>query len=443
MMIPRILITADRSGSGKTTVTCGLLRVLLRRGLKVCSFKCGPDFIDPMFHRTVLGIPSSNLDTFLAPEETVLDLFGKRCGGMDVAVLEGAMGFYDGIGTTDRASSYHVSHVTKTPAVLVFEPKGQSLTAAAMIKGLQDFRGDSDIRGVILSKTGEKMYKLLKPAIEEACGIPVLGHLPKNEEFMFSDRHLGLVTPGEIEDIQERIERIADVLEENVDIDGLLEIAQGAPELAAPLVCEPRGEHHVKVAVAKDSAFCFIYEDNIDLLRKMGAEVEFFSPMADPCVPEGADGIILCGGYPELYGKQLAENASMLADIAEKIAAGVPCMAECGGFIYLHETFEDIDSGECKGAGVIKGRAYRTSGLQRFGYVELLRGDARIPAHEFHHYDSTSNGDAYMAVKTSGSASWRCIHETETMMAGFPHLYYPGCPEVAEAFLTKCERRKK
>ncbi len=443
MRIPRILITADRSGSGKTTVTCGLLRVLIRRGLKVCSFKCGPDFIDPMFHRTVLGIPSSNLDTFLAPEETVLGIFRNRCSGMDVAVLEGAMGFYDGIGTTDRASSYHVGRVTKTPAVLVFEPKGQSLTAVSLIKGLMDFRGDSDIRGVILSKTGEKMYRLLKPAIEEECGIPVLGHLPKNEEFIFSDRHLGLVTPGEIEDIQERIDRIADALEENVDIDALLQIARSAPELSAPSSCETYGEHPVKIAVAKDSAFCFIYEDNIDLLRKMGAEVEFFSPIEDPCVPEGADGIILYGGYPELYGRQLAENASMLADIAEKICSGVPCMAECGGFMYLHDTFEDIDAGECKGAGVIGGRAYRTSGLQRFGYVELCKGDVRIPAHEFHHYDSTSNGDAYLAVKASGSASWRCIHETETMMAGFPHLYYPGCPEMVEEFLDKCERRKK
>ena len=443
MRIPRILITADRSGSGKTTVTCGLLRVLIRRGLKVCSFKCGPDFIDPMFHRTVLGIPSSNLDTFLAPEETVLGIFRNRCSGMDVAVLEGAMGFYDGIGTTDRASSYHVGRVTKTPAVLVFEPKGQSLTGAALIKGLQDFREGSDVRGVILSKTGEKMYRLLKPAIEEECGIPVLGHLPKNEEFIFSDRHLGLVTPGEIEDIQERIDRIADALEENVDIDALLQIARSAPELSAPSSCETYGEHPVKIAVAKDSAFCFIYEDNIDLLRKMGAEVEFFSPIEAPCVPEGADGIILYGGYPELYGRQLAENTSMLADIAEKICSGVPCMAECGGFMYLHDTFEDIDAGECKGAGVIGGRAYRTSGLQRFGYVELCKGDVRIPAHEFHHYDSTSNGDAYLAVKASGSASWRCIHETETMMAGFPHLYYPGCPEMVEEFLDKCERRKK
>lgn len=465
MKIPRILIASDRSGGGKTTATCAILEALKGRDGDPCAFKCGPDFIDPMFHRQVLGVPSVNLDTFLAPEEVVRETLARRAAGKGIAVLEGVMGYYDGIGVTDRASTYDIGRVTGTPAVLLYRPQGQSLTAAAEIRGLLGFRDPSGIRAVILSRTTEKMFRLLGPAIEEACGVPVLGYIPEDPDWTIGSRHLGLVMPDEIPELREKTGSMAEVLERTVDLDALLEIAKSVGDLPDPredAVASGAGgsdadgtsggaggELRIRIAVAADEAFCFLYEENLRLLETLGAEIRTFSPLHDENVPEGACGLILPGGYPELHGEALEANTALREEIAELLEDGLPCMAECGGFLYLHEQFEDIGGAFRHGVGAVRGKAFRTSGLQQFGYVELYAeaDEAHerkpIPAHEFHHYGSENCGDEFTAVKAAGNGRWKCIHRTESLMAGFPHLYYPGCPEVAEDFLRTCEERQR
>ena len=463
MKLPRIMITAPASGTGKTLLTCGLLQALEERKKKVCAFKCGPDYIDPMFHRQVIGIPSYNLDTFLASEKVVKSLLSEHGKGMDIAVMEGVMGYYDGLGgTSHEGSSFHVGRVTKTPAILVITCRGQSLSAAAQVKGFMGFREDSRIRGVILNKTGESMFKLLAPAIETECGIPVIGYLPELPELNIESRHLGLVLPEEIDGIKAKLHRFAAELEKTVDIDKLIEIAERAEDVEEPSDREEPGAdgdcpepdfEGIRIAVAKDEAFCFIYEDNLEVLRKLGAEILYFSPIHDEVLPQNADGLLLYGGYPELHGRALSENQSMLNSIAGAIKSGLPCIAECGGFIYLHREFEDDKGVLRRGVGVVDGRAFRTERLTRFGYINIYsekdgilsckHGDKPLRAHEFHYYDSQSNGDSCTATKPSGTRSWKCIHQEGNLTAGFPHFYYRGSPQVAVNFLKQCRKERE
>ncbi|MDO4344279.1 MAG: cobyrinate a,c-diamide synthase [Eubacteriales bacterium] len=476
---PRFLLTAGASGSGKTLLTCGILRVLKKRGLKVTSFKCGPDYIDPMFHEKVLKTKSRNLDTFFTDEETTRWIFAENAKEADVSVIEGVMGYYDGLGgISEKASAWDVARVTRTPAVLVVNAKGMSLSVLAYIRGYMSYRRDSYIKGVILNQMSAGLYGDMKKRIEEELGVRVYGYVPKLKEGVIESRHLGLVTPGEIEGLTEKLEVLAKVLEESLDIDGLLLLARSAkpldggmrqakmavPEKLKSLLCSERTaavrREAPVIAVARDEAFCFVYEDNLQLLRKLGASIVEFSPIHDARIPEEASGLLLYGGYPELYAAQLSENGSMLTDIREKIEGGLPCMAECGGFMYLHRTMEDMDKREWPMAGVIDARAFRTERLGRFGYIVLQEekagenlnpGDVQkakdsqkpvdsqeIRGHEFHYFDSTDNGDCYIARKPLRKRSWKCIHKTDTLMAGFPHLYYYGAPSLAADFLEKC-----
>lgn len=460
MKVPRILICAGSSNSGKTLITCGILQALVNRGLKPASFKCGPDYIDPMFHTKVIGTRSRNLDTFFAGDETVRYVLAQNSRQADVAVIEGVMGYYDGIGgTTSRASAYDVARVTDTPSVLIVNCKGMSLSAAAFVQGYKNFREDSHIKGVILNRVSPKVYEKLKVCIEESCGVKVIGYVPQVDDCVIESRHLGLVMPDEIVLLREKLMKLASILEETLNLDLLLEMAGEAPLLDAqqPKLPKTDGEH-VKIALARDEAFCFIYEDNIELLKKMGAEIVEFSPLHDSRLPEGVQGLILCGGYPELYANTLCGNRSMADDIASRCLKGLPVLAECGGFMYLHQTMEDIDGNPHKGVGLIEGRAYKTPRLGRFGYISLTEdkgdffkdyevehghGPGPMPAHEFHYFDSTDAGDCLIAQKPASEINWRCIHSTETMLAGFPHFYYYGNPALPDAFLAKCRKYGK
>lgn len=454
MAVPRILLTAGASGSGKTLLTCGILEVLKNRGLTPVSFKCGPDYIDPMFHSKVIGVKTGNLDTFFTDAQTVRYLLEKNSRGCDIAVLEGVMGYYDGIGgTTTHASAFDLAEKTETPAVLIVNCKGMSVSVLAYIKGFLEFRRDSHIGGVLLNQMSEMLYPRVKKMIEEQLGIPVLGYVPRVEECILESRHLGLVLPEEIADFHEKLKKLAEILEKTVDIDGLLELAQKAPEIKAAKDgsrCRQTGSDaaggRVRIGLALDEAFCFVYKENLQLLEEMGGEIVPFSPIHDAHLPEKLDGMLLYGGYPELYGKELEENTQMQKEICEALHMGLPVMAECGGFMYLHDTFEDMQGKKCKGLGVISGEAYRTKRLSRFGYIEAKSMEKPVfgeeigmcPAHEFHYFDSTNCGSDFYAAKPQSRRGWQCMHVTETMLAGFPHFYYYGNPHLAEAFLKRC-----
>ena len=471
--IPRVMVAAPKSGAGKTIVTCGILQALkgvrphpleaadfhegsdpllasphnFVGGQTPLAFKCGPDYIDPMFHREVLGIDSWNLDLFLCGSDYVhncLVTHASRSGG--VSILEGVMGYYDGLGgVSDIASSYAVAKATKTPVILVIDARGCSLSMGALIRGFQNFRSDSRILGVILNRISEGMYARMKDALEREIPIRVLGYLPEREELGLESRYLGLKLPGEIEDIKKYLEELGQQAEKTLDLRGILEIASQAPPLELPEITVTGEREPVTISVAKDEAFCFRYQDNLEILASMGARLRYFSPLHDRELPEGTEGILLYGGYPELYARQLCENVSMRNSIRQAIQNGIPCMAECGGFQYLQEYLR-TDTGTWSMAGVLEGGSYPAGRSVRFGYVTLTGGKAfgrgidEIPAHEFHYYDSENCGSDFLAKKPLTDRSWNCMVSRENILAGYPHIHYGGCPELAEAYLDACRR---
>ena len=441
-----MLIAAPASNSGKTVVTCALLRALRARGLEPCAFKCGPDYIDPMFHRAVLGVESHNLDLFFTEEERLRALVAAWCAGHGAAVCEGAMGFYDGLGgTTDRASAYHVSRTLELPVILVLRAKGAGLSLAAQISGARDFRPDSRIAGVILNECSPMLCRALTPALERETGIPVLGCLPPMEAAQIPARHLGLLTAGEIADLEQRLAELTQALEENVDVPRLLKLCEGGQE-------HPNVEKDVpsraRIAVARDEAFCFTYAETLETLRRLGAEIVPFSPLHDGALPEGAGALYLPGGYPELYARQLSENEPMRRTVAKAVRDGMPTVAECGGFLYLGRALKDPAGVSFPMAGVLDGEGENAGKLVRFGYGTLraqedsllFHAGEEIPAHEFHHWDSTDCGAALTMEKPVSGRSWHCGFTSPTLYAGFPHLYFAGRPELAARLVAAGEK---
>ena len=454
----RFMITAMHSNAGKTIMTCALLAALKQRGIDVRSFKCGPDYIDPMFHSRVLGVPCRNLDLFLQGENRVRETLASGAG--ELAVLEGAMGFYDGIAGTAEASAWEVSAATGTPAVLVVRPKGVGISLAAQIRGIRDFRPDSGIGGILFSDCSRSLEEYLKPILERETGLPVFGYLPPMKEAELGSRHLGLMTAEEIRDLSARIQVLADQAEKTIDLDGLLEFAgrnPGKEDLSLPErtengvtdghgeVFSEEPENCCRIAVARDKAFCFYYEDSLDALKRAGAELVFFSPLQDGNPPDRISGLYLGGGYPELYAGELSQNENMRRDIQKSIMNGLPVLAECGGFLYLQQTLEDENGREWPVCGVLPGRGLRTAKLQRFGYQwlqagqdsMLFRAGEMVPAHEFHYWDCTRNGEDLSSVKPDGRR-WTCGFVSDRMYAAFPHLHLGGMIPLADRFVRTC-----
>ena len=424
----RIMISGVSSGCGKTTVVCAVLQALVNRGLKTGAFKCGPDYIDPMFHSRIIGAKSANLDLHFFSENTLRFLLAKNAAGCDVSVIEGAMGFYDGAGlTTWKTSAYELALVTKTPVVLVVNARGAALSVLAVIEGFLRFRPESGIRGVILNQCTAMTYASLSAAIEERFGIRCFGFLPA----------------GEIRDLREKMQTLAAQAEKTLDIDALLALAHEAEPLDYTPAVLPKKEK-IRLAVARDNAFCFYYEDSLDAVREMGGELVPFSPITDGALPENIDGLYLGGGYPELYAKELGENASMRASVRAALERGVPCIAECGGFMYLTEAIGDEPM-----AGFLPGTCFDTGKLTRFGYVTLrakkdnllCRAGGEIAAHEFHHWDCTCPGDAFAAEKPTGRR-WECAVASDTLYAGYPHFHFYSNLEFLYSFYDACIKEK-
>ena len=454
---PRLLLGAPKSGSGKTMITCGLLTAFQLRGVSCRSFKCGPDFIDPMFHKQVQGIEGGNLDTYFLEKEQVKDQFISLSAGAELSVIEGVMGYYDGVGgNTTQASTYDVACAIDAPAILILDCKGASLSLAAIVKGFLEYKNDSHIAGIILNRTSEMMAKRLAPEFE-ALGVKVYGYLPQCEEASLDSRHLGLVLPAEIGGLKEKLRRLAEIMETTLDIDGLLELAGQANPLFVSNSnlfedIDPESQKEadqVSIGVAMDEAFCFYYQENLELLKRIGAKLIPFSPCKDSKLPEGISGLLLGGGYPELHANELSENESMRAEIKQAYEHSLPILAECGGFMYLHEELS-TDDGTYKMAGIIGGKVFPTKRLGRFGYIEVypkedlafLKKGESIRGHEFHYWDSENNGDHMTAVKPGQSRSWDCVHGTNHLMAGFPHFYYPSNPSLPRQFMNACKNYK-
>ena len=452
MKLPRVMIAAPKSGSGKTLITCGLLEALKRKGTDVRAYKCGPDYIDPMFHRSVLGIPGGNLDTFFSSEEEIRQTLAGCVS--EAAVIEGVMGIYDGVtGLQGKGSCYDVAAASSTPVVLVIDVKGMGQTMLSVIKGILLDDTDSLIRGIVLNRISKGYFSQIKPLVSGMLGrisedrgsaVRLLGGIPTSKDINLESRHLGLLMPGDIDGLKDQLAHSADLLEENLDMDALAEIMHEAPELEADDATggamADEGEMPC-LAVARDEAFCFYYEENLRMLRSAGIRIKEFSPLHDSSVPEDADGLLLGGGYPELYAAELGANTGMLSSVNAAIGSGMPSLAECGGFMYLLEELEDKDGNAYSMAGAIKGRSSWTGKLSRFGYAVVsgtvdgtLLSGLSIKAHEFHYFDSSNNGGDAIAEKPGSGRSWECIHAGSEHVWGYPHFWYPSCPEFMGRF---------
>lgn len=435
----RILFSGTNSGCGKTTVTCAVLQALKNRGIGVTSFKCGPDYLDPMFQRVIIGVKSYNIDSFMMSENTIKSLVEEH--ESEISVIDGIKGYYDGVHFTRQASTYEISLYTKTPSILVIDCSGMEASAGAVIHGFLKYHNNT-IKGVIFNRLNPAIYDDMKKVCS-MLKLKCFGYLPKMSSVVIENKHLTLINKTEIDDMKIRMKQFAEQAEKTIDIDGIIDMAK----TAIPLKSKPIDIPYIgkaKIAFSYDKAFCFHYRDNIEILEKMGAEIVNFSPLNDSTLPDDINGIILCGGYPEMYGSELSKNKSMLESVRSAVDNGVPTIAECGGFMYLHDNMYDLTGARYKMAGVIDGSCYRSNPINNYGYIELTsntdnllleKGDV-IKTYEFHYYESTNPGETFTARKFN--EEWKCINSDENLYAGFPHLHFYSNIKAAKRFMKAC-----
>lgn len=438
----RILIGGTHSGCGKTTVTCAILQALCHRGLSGASFKCGPDYIDPMFHQTIIGTDSYNLDSFFCNDDTLRSLLWENSQSAELSVIEGVMGFYDG--ANGKGSAYSVSQITDTPSIIVIDCKGMQDSIGAVMQGFLSYQQPNQIAGFLFNRLPESLIPFVKNLCEK-LNTRYFGCLPRTS-ITIESRHLGLVTAAEVEHLKEKMQALGELAEQHILLDDLLALGERPfPKGVSPVLLPVSCSRPLVIAVAKDRAFCFTYNENLSLLKKLGCELKFFSPMKDKHLPEHTCGLLLSGGYPELYAEELSENTAMRQEILQALQTGMPVIAECGGFLYLHRALQTKDGAAFPMVGWIDGEAFPTERLQRFGYITMTaqqdtlfcNAGETIKGHEFHYWDSTACGEAFLAKKTNGK-SWYCGHSTKTSYAGFPHFYFYANTHMAERFVQQC-----
>lgn len=447
--IPRLLIAAPGSGSGKTTIVCGLLSALKKRGLDVCPFKIGPDYIDTGWHEAACGRAAHNLDTWLMDGAAVQSLFASRAPSDGVSLVEGVMGLYDG-GRGGVSSTAEISKLLKIPVVLVIDAKSMGESAAALALGFRAYDGGTDIRGVILNRLGSETHRQIICEAMGKIGMPVLGAFFRDEGLRLPERHLGLLPAGEKLDVESAIRTIGEAAEKSLDIGAIIKIAESAPPMAGAKISEPQGAWAgIKIGVARDEAFSFYYPESLAVLEGMGAELVYFSPLRDARLPP-VSGLIFGGGFPEIFAARLAANVSMLSSVRRAAEAGTPIYAECGGYMYLTGELTDFDKKTHAMAGVIPHRTRMNERLQTVGYVEAkaLRDTVLCPAgtvirgHEFHFSSAVSgtgpDSPAFLFRKNRTGAEYTGGYASGNVLASYLHLHFAGIPEAVRHFLRKC-----
>ena len=446
MKAPRFVIAGTNSGCGKTTITSALISAIKKRGLKVQPFKIGPDYIDTMFHSFIAECDGRNIDSFLFNDETLKYIFAKNCKKSDIAICEGVMGMYDGIGRTSKASTADVSKIIKAPIIMVVNAKGMSVSIVPIIKGFLDFDKNINVKGVILNNVKSKMqYNFLKNIIKDNIDIEVLGYFQENENVKLGNRHLGLITAGEIEKLEEKMDILAKMAEETINIDRIIEIANDTQELKVKNILPEELKYKfngIKIGIAYDFAFNFYYRDNIDLLNYMGIETVFFSPIKDEKIPDDIHGLYIGGGYPELFAFELTNNVSMRNSIKEFAENGGYIYAECGGLIYMSEKIKTFDGNEYSMTSVLEGSCEMSDKLQHFGYVYVKNKETNkyINAHEFHYsVEEIKNDTVFEVLKTRGSktTTWKSGYKYKNVIASYPHIHFYSNIEFIVEFLEK------
>ncbi|MDH5848508.1 cobyrinate a,c-diamide synthase [Listeria monocytogenes] len=434
----KILIAAASSGTGKTTVTLGIMHALKKRGLRVQPFKVGPDYIDTNYHQAITGVASINLDSFLIDDDAMLAaLFEKHGQSADISVIEGVMGLFDGLGIDrDNSSTSFIAKCTKTPVILVVDGKAISTSAAAIVDGFNRFDPELTIAGVIINRVAsENHFSLIKGAIERYTDVPVLGYLPKNVAVALPERHLGLVPQEEMTELEVKWELLGDLIAEHVDLDRLLAISKtGAKLTVHPPEIQVPDFSGMRVAYALDAAFHFYYQDNLDFIRSTGATLIPFSPLEEREVPD-ADFIYIGGGFPEVFAERLAKNKSMRESILAAHEQGKPIYAECGGLMYLGSSLE-MEAESYEMVGVFDGVSKMTTGLRKFGYCiaepleDTLLGKkgTAIRGHEFHHSVFETNEPTRMKLtkKRDGEIvkEWHGGYQKGNTLASYLHIHF-------------------
>jgi cobyrinic acid a,c-diamide synthase len=426
---------------GKTTVATGLLAALRRAGHRAAPAKVGPDFIDPGYHALASGQPPRNLDPWLCGPDAMAPLAARAAAGSDVLVIEGVMGLFDGASDGTLSSTADVARLLDAPVVLVVDASALSTSVAALVHGYATYRSDVQIAGVILNQVGSPGHETLLREALEPLPVPVLGALPRDDALRWRDRHLGLVPV--VEDpaaVSGALDRLAALIAEHVDLAGVMAVAATAPPAPAAEVALPARGPSVRVAVAAGRAFSFTYTDTLDALLAAGAELVSFDPLADRALPDGVDGVIIGGGFPEVYGPELAANAELLADIRQRVQAGLVTWAECGGLLLLAS---DLDGRPM--AGVVPASARMTDRLT-LGYREAAirvatpigAAGSRLRGHEFHYSALEPAGEALMLRTRWGERpeGWA----SPTLLATYLHHHPGGDPSAVAAFTRTCAR---
>jgi len=453
LKIPRIVIGGTHSGVGKTSIAIGIMGALARKGRRVQGFKIGPDFLDTSFHTAVTGRLSRNLDSWMMPRARIPSLFASGCEGADIAVIEGVMGVFDGIdGKSEVASTSEVAKMLRAPVLLVIDAYGLAGSAAALVLGYKNLDPKLRLSGVILNRVaGDAHAKMCSETIARHSKVPVLGAIPVGQDVKLPERHLGLIPASEMKD-GKVLDAIIDQIEAHVDLDRVEELAQSASQIPAP-----RGRttqykiqrDKTTIAIAKDQAFSFYYQDNLDRLAGAGARIEFFSPLNDDIVPEGSSGLYIGGGYPEVYAKALSENHPMLESISKLAMDGMPVYGECGGLMYLTKSIQDVEGVEHKTVGLLDAK---TSMVRRLTLSYTLarsmrpniltRAGSIVRGHEFHF--STLRDvplDAEFAYQLKrgigvgdGRDGWTCYNT----LASYMHTSFASDGRMAERFVESC-----
>lgn len=454
-----LVVAGERSGSGKTTVTLALLAALGRRFKSsavdvVQSFKVGPDYIDPMFHGYVTGQPCRNLDPVLTSETYVQQCFAHHSQAATYALVEGVMGLFDGAsGTEDTASTAHIARLLNLPILLVLDCSRLSRSVAAIAHGYRSFDPRLQFAGVVLNRVGsDRHLDLLKSALEP-LNLPILGVFRRHDDITIPDRHLGLIPTDEIETLDSIVARLAALGETCFDWSRLLPLLRdGSTSISASPLPHAPSQTSIKIAVARDRAFSFYYADNLDLLRALGAELAFWSPLADAALPEGVQGLYLGGGFPEVFASELAANHVAQASVRAAIQAGLPTYAECGGLMYLCQSIQDFETCSWPMVGIFPAQVQMGKRLT-LGYRQaiaqqdtpLLRQGQKIWGHEFHrsHLVSAPQSPLYRLRGYDPSSAefdegWRSHY----VHASYVHLHWGACPDIPARFLDSCHAFK-
>ena len=460
-MTPTVVIAGVRSGVGKTTIATGIMGALTRRGYAVQPFKAGPDYIDPSYHQVACGVPSRNLDTWLLPHPTVLELYGKASAKRQISVVEGVMGLFDGHSSLDEeGSTAQLAKLIGAPVILVADASAVARSVAAEVLGYQQFDPALNVAGVILNGVAsDRHLEFCQPQIEATTGLPVLGYLPRRPEFEQPERHLGLIPTVEGTVARQWYDALIAQIEETIDVGRIAELAgmaappapsshaepvEGRPPQVYPSEPQPK---QAAIAVAQDKAFNFYYQDSLDLLEAWGAEIVPFSPLEDASLPEGAGGVYLGGGFPELFAAELSANRPMLESIRQAAQRGIPIYGECGGLMYLGRSLTGFDEVAYPMAGLIPAVSAMSQSRLSLGYREvearadgpLLSAGQQVRGHEFHwstlEQPPQDGESVYRVVNQGGRPDG---FRAGSVWATYVHVHLGSAPGLAHRFVETC-----